>query len=177
MGNRHVRVRVVPVPVHSEVLTSLERVDFADAYEIPISKPQLDASAVYWAVFGVEPVWVRWLMRWRGHIAIRLGLTHPFDTVKASPSSVPTFQLGRRVGPFTVQSVSAHEVIVGDDDKHLNFRISCLKTVSGGRAFITVSTVVQIHNTLGRFYMFVVKPFHRFIAPFMVRRAVSEGRL
>ena len=171
------RVRVVPVPVHSEVLTTLERIDFADAYEVPLSKHQLDASAVYWAVFSVEPMWVRWLMRWRGHIATRFGLSHPFGIVKASPSSVPTLQPGRRVGPFTVVSVSAHEVIVGDDDKHLNFRISCLKTVSGRRTFITVSTVVQIHNTLGRVYMFVVKPFHRFIAPLMVQRALSEGRL
>lgn len=170
-------VRVVPVPVDSDVLSSLKRIDFADAYQAPLSKTQLSVHDAYWAVFGVEPIWVRWLMSLRGHIAIRLGLTHPFDTVKASADLVPIFQPGKRVGPFTVQSVSAHEVIVGDDDKHLNFRISCLKTVSGGRAFITVSTVVQIHNTLGRFYMFVVKPFHRFIAPFMVRRAVNEGRL
>ena len=177
MTDRRVRVRVVTVPLGSDVLTTLKRIDFADAYEVPLSKQQLDASAAYWAVFGVEPLWVRWLMSLRGHIATRLGLTHPFDTSTARADWVPTFQPGVRVGPFTVQSVSAHEVIVGDDDKHLNFRISCLKSMSGGRAFITISTVVEIHNTLGRYYMFVVKPFHRFIAPFMVRRAVSAGRL
>jgi hypothetical protein len=177
MVDRSVRVRVVPVPVHSEVLTSLKRIDFADAYEAPLSRPQMGVCDAYWAVFGVEPIWVCWLMSLRGHIAIRLGLTHPFDTVKASPGLVPTFQLGMRVGPFTVQYASPNELIVGDDDKHLNFRISCLKTMSGERAFITISTVVEIHNKLGRFYMFVVKPFHRFIAPFMVRRAVNNCRL
>ncbi len=151
--------------------------DFADAYEVQLSNLQLDASAAYWAVFGVEPVWVRWLMCLRGHIAVLLGLTHPFDTTKHSSNVVPVLRLGVRVGAFTVQTVSPNEVIVGDDDKHLNFRISCLKTASGGRTYITISTAVEIHNTLGRIYMFVVKPFHRFIAPFMVQRALSEGRL
>jgi len=177
MFTRDADARAVAVPACSNVLTSLKRIDFADAYECPLSKPQMDASAAYWAVFGVAPIWVRWLMSLRGHIAIRLGLAHPFDTYQSNADLVPTFQPGVRLGPFTVQSVSAHELIVGDDDKHLNFRISCLKTESGGRAVITISTVVEIHNSLGRFYMIVVKPFHRFIAPFMVRRAVSQGRL
>lgn len=64
------------------------------------------------------------------------------------------------------------ELIVGDDDKHLNFRISVSKTERSGRVFVTIATAVQIHNVLGRTYMLLVKPFHRFIAPYMVRRAV-----
>ena len=177
MTDRKVRVRVVPVPLSSAVLTSLKCIDFADAYEVPLSKSQLDASAAYWAVFGVEPLWVRWLMSLRGHMAIRLGLAHPFGASKGRPDVVPAFQPGVRLGPFTVQSVSPNEVIVGDDDQHLNFRISALKIERNGQTFLTVSTVVEIHNALGRAYMCVVKPFHRFIAPFMVGRAVRQGRL
>lgn len=108
---------------------------------------------------------------------MRLGLMHPFSTSSTSPEEVPVFQPGVRVGPFTVQSISEQELIVGDDDRHLNFRISALKSERAGQIFLTISTVVEIHNKLGRLYMFVVKPFHRFIAPFMVPRAMNRGRL
>lgn len=170
-------LREVAVPSKSSLSGTLGRIDFSDAYEVPLRQPDLGVAQAYWAVFGAEPAWVRWLMNLRGHIAVRLGLAHPFGTSPASLDDVPAFQPGVRVGPFTVQSISEQELIVGDDDHHLNFRISAFKSERGGQTFLTISTAVEIHNKLGRAYMFVVKPFHRFIAPFMVRRAVRLGRL
>ena len=41
---------------------------------------------------------------------------------------------------------------------------------AGGRATVVVTTVVHIHNLLGRVYMAVVTPFHRRIVPTMLRR-------
>ncbi len=171
------KFREVPVPSMSSLCGTLGRIDFSDAYEVPLSQPNLRVEEAYWAVFGAEPAWVRWLMNLRGHMAVRLGLMHPFGTAPASPEDVPAFQPGVRVGPFTVQSMTDQELIVGDDDLHLNFRISALKSERAGQTFLTISTAVEIHNNLGRLYMFVVKPFHRFIAPFMIRRAVRLGRL
>jgi Protein of unknown function (DUF2867) len=170
-------LREVAVPSMSSVCGTLGRIDFSDAYEVQLTQPDLRVEEAYWAVFGAEPAWVRWLMNLRGHIAVRWGLMHPFSASPTSPDKVPAFQSGVRVGPFTLQSISEQELIVGDDDHHLNFRISALKSERAGQMFLTISTVVEIHNKLGRLYMLVVKPFHRFIAPFMVRRAVSEGRL
>lgn len=170
-------LREVLVPSTSSVCGTLGRIDFSDAYEVPLTQPDLRVEEAYWAVFGAEPEWVRWLMSLRGHIAVRLGLMHPFSASAQSPDEVPAFQSGVRVGPFTVQSITEQELIVGDDDHHLNFRISALKSERAGQMFLTISTVVEIHNKLGRLYMFVVKPFHRFIAPFMVRSAMKGGRL
>lgn len=171
------KVREVPVPVASGLLPSLKRIDFAEAYETPLRLPHIDSGDAYLAIFGFEPAWVRWLMHLRGLIAVLLGLSHPFDARPMAGDEKPRFQPGMRVGPFTVQSVSTDQIIVGDDDKHLNFRISVLKTARDGQCFITVSTGVEIHNRLGRVYMFVVKPFHRFLALYMVRQAVKAGRL
>ena len=170
-------LQVVALPVASELRSSLRRIDFVDAYEARLSKSEQSVKQAYWAVFGFEPIWVRWLMNLRGCIAVQLGLTHHFTLPVIPQGAVPSFEIGARVGPFTVQSVSLHEVIVGDDDKHLNFRISALKSERDGQSFLTISTAVEIHNNLGRACMFVVKPFHRFIAPFMVRRALLLGRL
>lgn len=156
---------------------SLKRIDFADGYEAQLQNSNIDIGDAYMAIFGFEPAWVRWLMNLRGLIALRLGLSHPFDARPIAVSEKPRFQPGTRVGPFTVQSVSTDQIIVGDNDKHLDFRISVLKTERDGQSFVTVSTGVEIHNRLGRIYMLVVKPFHRFLAPYMVRQAVKEGRL
>jgi len=171
------QVLEVPVPEASGLMKSLKRIDFADAYEAPVRHQSREIADAYIAIFGFEPAWVRWLMSLRGFIAVRLGLSHPFDACPMVADEKPRFLLGTRAGLFTVQSVSTDLIIVGDDDKHLNFRISVLKTERDGQCFVTVSTGVEIHNRLGRVYMFVVKPFHRFLALFMVQRAVSEGRL
>lgn len=171
------QVREVPVPKDSGSLPSLNRVDFADAYEAPLRHPNIAIGDAYLAIFDFQPAWVRGLMSLRGFIALRLGLAHPFNAQPLTHANKPKLQPGVRVGPFTVQSLSSDCVIVGDDDTHLNFRISVLKTERDGQGFITVSTGVEIHNRLGRIYMFVVKPFHRFLARFMVHQAVNARRL
>ena len=170
-------VREVLVPTSSGLMRSLKRLDFADAYEGALSQPTIDIGDAYAAIFAHELVWVRWLMNLRGFIAVPLGLAHTFDARPIAAGEKPRFQAGVRAGIFTVQSVSTDEIIVGDDDQHLNFRISVLKTEREGQCFVTVSTGVEIHNRLGHTYMFVVKPFHRFLASYMVGQAVKTGRL
>jgi len=171
------QVREVPVPEQSGLLPSLNRVDFADAYEAPLRYPNIDIGDAYLAIFDFAPAWVRGLMSLRGFIALRLGLAHPFNGQPLAHAQKPQLQPGVRTGPFTVQSLKSDCVIVGDDDTHLSFRISVLKTERDGQWFITVSTGVEIHNRLGKIYMFVVKPFHRFLARFMVRQALNAQRL
>ncbi len=40
------------------------------------------------------------------------------------------FQVGQRVGIFTIQSIEPNELIAGEDDKHLDFRVSVFKVRS-----------------------------------------------
>jgi len=177
MSRVNVAVRQVDVPTGSAIKAVLKRTDFADAYEVRLVRPELQIGEAYVAIFCNAPSWVQGLMSLRGYIAVCLGLTHPFDARDVGSRDRQSFEIGQRVGSFTVQSIHANELIVGDDDKHLNFRISTIKTEREGVFYITVSTVVEIHNTLGRVYMVVVKPFHQFLAPYLVRRAASSGRL
>lgn len=170
----------VPMPAESEMPQSIRRIDFSDAYEVCLNRQELSANEAYVAIFASEPAWVRWLMKLRGRIAGLFGIAHDFDSGKKLDIDHPgsaVFVAGERLGPFTVRVVAANELVVGDDDKHLNFRISTLRRERGGVAYITVSTGVEIHNQLGHAYMFLVKPFHRFIAPLMIRRAMAAGRL
>ena len=170
------KVLEIAVPDASALLRSLKVVHFCDAYQATLRNPKLSAQDAYVAVFGHAPRWAKSLMKLRGVVARALGLKHVtgsnFPLVQST-----SYQVGQRVGLFSVRSVEPGELIVGDDDKHLDFRISIYRSSANGIEVVTVSTAVEIHNKIGRLYMLVVKPFHRLMARSMVQRAVDAGRL
>jgi hypothetical protein len=50
--------------------------------------------------------------------------------------------------------------------------------IADGGQSVSATTYVKTHNTLGRFYLTVVKPFHRIIVPVMlaqVGKALTLG--
>ena len=70
------------------------------------------------------------------------------------------------------------EIVVGEDDRHLDFRASFLVSPAGapaGGAQLTASTVVHCHNLLGRTYLFISAPFHRLVVKASLRRAAELG--
>jgi hypothetical protein len=116
------------------------------------------------------------LFKLRGILASMLGLRHRgVAGFQLTPDA--RYEIGQRVGMFTIRSIEPNEIIVGDNDKHLDFRLSIYRSSLNGVEMVTVSTAVEIHNTIGRIYMLVIKPFHRYIARAMVQRAVNAGRL
>jgi hypothetical protein len=60
-----------------------------------------------------------------------------------------------------------HEVVVGMDDKHLDFRLG-LSTFDGQ---ISITTLFQPHNWIGQAYWSIVRLFHRHIVRAMLRQA------
>ena len=75
-------------------------------------------------------------------------------------------QVGDRVSLFSVAFISDDEVILEDNDKHLRVQISVQRDTSANK--VTLSSVVHVHNWVGRFYMFFVGPAHRLIVPVMI---------
>lgn len=156
----------VAVPAACHVSEGFKRVDFADAYQVALSQPQLTAEQATLAIFAHSPAWVGALMKLRGVFARAVGLKHSDMQSGAQPRGI-----------FNVRARHDNEIVIGDDDSHLNFRISVLRAGEADAATVTVSTAVEINNTVGRVYMFIVKPFHRVIARSMVQRAADAGRL
>ncbi|HYF03821.1 MAG TPA: DUF2867 domain-containing protein, partial [Patescibacteria group bacterium] len=63
---------------------------------------------------------------------------------------------------------------LGEDDKHLNFRISFLLKENQAKHYqFILSTVVVINNFTGTVYFLPVKPFHSLIVPDMMRSIVK----
>src|SRR6266481_2672018 len=77
------------------------------------------------------------------------------------------------IGYLPLLSKSAGELVMGGDDRHLDFRAAILLRTGavGGRELVVV-TVVHCHNRLGRTYLAVIAPFHRTILRANLERAV-----
>ena len=100
MSRARVVVRQVKVPSGSTIKAALKRTDFADAYEVPLARPELQVGEAYVAIFCNPPSWVQGLMNLRGYIAVCLGLTHPFDARNVGSSDRQSFEIGQRVGIY-----------------------------------------------------------------------------
>lgn len=101
-----------------------------------------------------------------------LGALGAFDPSKPESAYLP----GDRVGIFTLIANSDNEVLLGDSDKHLDVILSVFKssTASNGTQLLAITTVVHVHNLLGRIYMLPVTPLHKLIAPAVLSRALAE---
>ncbi len=73
------------------------------------------------------------------------------------------------IGFFPVISRSAEKLVLGVDDRHLDFRLVVeVSELGEGVQEVVASTVVKTHNPFGRTYLEIIKPFHRMIVPAML---------
>jgi len=163
------KATLCPVPATSRIAQALPQCDFADCYQLDDWWPEQSALETYLHVIVRTPRWMNALMALRNQAVRLVGLKHLgklAGRVGSKPASA--YQLGDRVGIFSLQHVQANEVILFDDDKHLRVQLSLYKHRVQGRPVISISTVVHTHNGLGRFYMAIVGPVHGFIVPRML---------
>ncbi len=127
------------LPSQSMLQTFIRPDDFLDCYrcETSIGVEQATKRAMAF------PVWVNWLMKLRNIAVMPFGLRTDLGK-------------GEIIGVFPVVMRNDTEIILGFDDKHLDFRISIL--TDGRHAY--GATWVRRHNRLGRIYLAVIMPFH-----------------
>ena len=83
------------------------------------------------------------------------------------------YEPGEQLGIFKLFDKTANEIILGEDDKHLNFRVSLSLDPTAdktGKRKLTITTMVKFNNWVGRLYFLPVKPFHKLI----VRSTLKE---
>ena len=169
-------VTQVDIPPESAVARLYAAPDLADAYAIRLPDDAVaDAEALARFVFAQPAPWVEGLMRVRDGVVGIFGLKTARQ-LRAAPAAA-----GRaaRVGIFKVYASSPREVLLGEDDKHLDFRLSVLRQARSVGGVVTpwlvVSTTVHCHNRLGRAYILVIAPFHRQVVQSALRRAARIG--
>lgn len=140
--------------------------DFSDAYSGHTTHADVTAMQVARGMFEDPPRWVRSLMAVRDGVVSLVGL-------KTSKGLVARGREGK-VGIFPVRSHTATEVVLGEDDKHLDFRVWVHVEPQGSGCRVTASTVVRTHNRLGRVYLATIMPFHRLLSRQMLSRALRR---
>lgn len=171
-------VRETHVPERTAIHATLPDADFFDAYEVPDGHPSRTALQTWLDVVARTPRWTQRLMALRNRLVQLVGLKglgqlHDLHTpASGAPAHhAGSYRVGDRVGIFRIRHLSDTEVVLGQDDKHLDVQVSLTKHAAAvGPATVVVTTVVHIHNLLGQAYMGLVTPFHRRIVPTMLRR-------
>ena len=168
----HARISKGNIPKDSQIAKQQNGAYFSDAYHFETSYPERVSLEVWLAHMTTIPTWINFLMASRNKIVSLLGLKNlghlgAIDKKKA----IADYQKGDAVGIFTLNFITDNEIILTDVDKHLTVNVSVYKTHKDNR-FITISTVVHVHNFLGKIYMLLVKPLHKLIVPSTIKRAV-----
>ena len=158
-------MRATSVPVDTSTLSLFPQAGMSDAYRLVVNEESLGAPTAALRMFGRVPSRIRVLMIMRDRLVAPLDLKTGRDKVRS-----PT----RRIGIFPVISETPERVVLGLDDRHLDFRVAVdVMPLGGARSQVTATTLVCPHNRLGRTYLAVVLPFHRVIVPAMLAQAAK----
>ncbi|GAE31021.1 DUF2867 domain-containing protein [Halalkalibacter hemicellulosilyticus] len=129
----------------------------------------LEITKVVDFFFHSSPQWVNRLFSLRNRIARIIGLKTPDHKSKKI-----NVQVGETIGLFTLYDMNEYEAIMGQNDKHLDFRVSILLERVDKGYHIYISTVVAFHGISGRLYFVPVKPFHKFVSKAILREMVKN---
>ncbi len=149
----------------SETGHLLEGAQFSDSYGITVDEPALDAPAAAQRMMARTPRWVA------GLLVLRNLAVAPFGLRGAPPERTSTRE---RMGFFPVIAQSPERVVLGFDDRHLDFRVVVDVMGDDTARRVMATTLVRTHNLFGRSYLRAVLPFHRIIVPAMLRQVARR---
>jgi hypothetical protein len=135
---------------------------FCDAYSIAIDGTALDARQAAEKMLARGPRWIDMLL------ALRNLMVAPFGLKTSAPSGASDV-----IGIFPVVSQTPDRLVAGFDDRHLDFRVVVDVACVGHGQRVTATTLVKIHNLLGRAYLTIILPFHRLIVRSMLRQVAA----
>ena len=168
------KITPVSLPPESAIAKAYASMNLADAYSIELpagtsTNPELLARFI----FAHQAPWIGSLMTVRDALVAGFGL----KTAKHL-ASLEAQSGAARLSIFNIYSTSPTEIVLGEDDKHLNFRLSVLcsgQLSPGAKRHLILSTVVHCNNRLGRLYISLIAPFHRLVVQSSLRSAARIG--
>ena len=164
------KARAVPMPCNSALTPLYAGAELLDAFAIRLPAEASNDLEVL-ARFALERQagWIRALTFARDVVMTPFGVKSSRAVGHAGKAQ------GQVIGFFPLLSKSATELIVGADDRHLDFRVALqLRADAANGRELLAATVVHCHNRLGRIYLATIAPFHRVIVQASLERAVRE---
>lgn len=160
------RTRAVGLPEESAIAALYQGADLADSFAITLPPGvTTNVESLARTLFARPPFWLRTLLAARDAAVSVIGLK-----TTAQLGANPDDPAGR-VEFFKIYAIHETEIILGEDDKHLDFRASVLRRADD----LIITTVVHCHNFIGRSYLKVILPFHRKVVRSALSRAARRG--
>lgn len=141
---------------------ALPNADWADAFEVTDVAPGADMRTLAQRTVGSMPTWARRLLRLRNLVVTPLGLKP--DGRRDATSDAGMIDI------FPILAETEDRIVLGLDDRHLDFRIVVERWHETVGDRLRVTTLVRRHNAFGRIYLTAITPFHKTIV-----RAVLKG--
>jgi hypothetical protein len=155
--DRKLQVRRTTPPSESVVASWYTNASLLDSYGLDLSASEQSRMRVL-AIRALAnpPAWQKAL------IAARDAMVEPFG-IKTSGMVRESRDSNERVGFFPVHWEGRDEIVLGADDRHLDFRLSLLRRLSPTGTLLIATTVVHTHNALGFTYLNLIRPFHHLV--------------
>lgn len=164
--------RAVPMPSNSALAPLYAGADLLDAFAIQVPVGASDDLEVLARIALERPAW--WI---RALTNIRDVVMAPVGVKSSHAVGLAGAAHGRVIGYLPLLAKSATELVLGADDRHLDFRVTVqLRADAANGRELLVGTVVHCHNRLGRIYLAAIAPFHRVILRANLERAAREMR-
>lgn len=148
------------IPANSTITNGFGTIDYYDSYEVR-TRSDKSAEEISKEIMQL-PGWVNVLFYIRNRVVGIFGLKTDKDTTETE-----TF--------FKLIENREDEIIMGENDKHLNFRTSIMKDESEGSIYLT--TVIHYNNVWGKIYFLPVKPFHKIIMGVLLKKYLKRVKL
>lgn len=152
--------KLTAIPEKSTITNGFGSIDYYDSYQIKKESNE-NAEEISKEIMQL-PGWVNVLFSIRNRVVGLFGLKTDRDTTETK-----TF--------FKLIENREDEIVMGEDDKHLNFRASIMKDESAGSIYLT--TVVHYNNVWGRIYFLPVKPFHKIIMKTLLKKYLKRVKI
>lgn len=159
-----------PPPIQSRLADWYEHADLVDSFAVQFPEgAYTNIRAIGQAILGQPAPWFRALL------SIRDGIVRPFGLQTSADLRAANAE-GDRIDFFPILSADENELILGENDKHLDFRMSLLlQKAADGSDLVFATTVVRCNNRLGRVYLAAIRPLHRLVVRSSLHRAAKTG--
>lgn len=162
-------VSAVALPQESCLSPRFATSTLSDAFAIRVpAVPGHTIDAWAQATLGHPTRWIRALLLLRDTAVGGLGLKTSADLRRDMAATGQP-----HVDFFPLQSRSGNEIVLGENDRHLDFSLSLLlrQPLDAAHHELVATTVVHCHNLLGRSYLKTILPFHGLVVRSNLRRA------
>ncbi|MBD77886.1 MAG: hypothetical protein CL840_02945 [Crocinitomicaceae bacterium] len=172
-------INQVKISDHYLIAKQMDQVDYEDNFQLKtkaLKNAPLTRDCMIAFFKSFSPMLIK-LILIRESIARKLGLkTANKTTSEERNKALDEFEgnIGDSIAIFEVLDKNDTELLTGQSDKHLDFRLSFISYQQDDFNIVELATTVKFHNVLGKIYFFIVKPFHRYFMRRILMRMKSK---